>query len=171
MGLITLIPIAGILNLMGWTIAIYHNRKEGSFELPVANLGYIGQGIGLFIAYLPLFGAFLAVQILSFIIPFFMIIGVLLNFALALYSLAGAPVIMYLYLEENNKYSSMEYKKIYDFIMQDTNSYIPIWIAFLVASIVSGAGALIFFGVIFTAPLGAVLQSQALAEFVMSRNK
>ena len=53
MGLFTLIPIAGALNLAGWMKATYDRVKSGDPTLPDAGFSYLGQGWALFLAVLP----------------------------------------------------------------------------------------------------------------------
>jgi hypothetical protein len=168
-GLITLIPVAGMLNLMGWTVACYRNRKQGITELPAATPGYMGEGFSFFLAYLPLIGAFIAVEIVSavigMIIPFMFVFNFLLTMALIVYGWVASPAIMYLYMEQNDRFASMNYKAVYDLIMSNTASYFNIWLAFFVAGLVSSAGGIAIIAVIFTVPVGAVLQANALADY------
>jgi hypothetical protein len=47
-GLITLIPVIGWINLVGWFLATLDNYRRGVAELPPAGFQYIGRGVTLF---------------------------------------------------------------------------------------------------------------------------
>ncbi|HEV3232449.1 MAG TPA: DUF4013 domain-containing protein [Candidatus Dormibacteraeota bacterium] len=49
MGLLTLIPIVGSVNLYGWALAIADYRRAGYQGLPPANLDYLGRGLDAFL--------------------------------------------------------------------------------------------------------------------------
>lgn len=48
-GLTLLIPIAGLINGMGWMLAALDRLRAGEEKLPPANLDYLGRGLGLFV--------------------------------------------------------------------------------------------------------------------------
>jgi hypothetical protein len=48
-GLISLIPIVGWLNMTGWMMATLDNYRQGRVELPPGNFDYIGRGANVFI--------------------------------------------------------------------------------------------------------------------------
>ena len=52
MGLFTLIPIAGGLNLLGWEKEIYRQRRQNpsNMTLPEPGFGYLGSGFEFFLA-------------------------------------------------------------------------------------------------------------------------
>jgi hypothetical protein len=52
MGLINLIPIAGMMDLLGWTLACLENLRAGRDELPPAGLQYLRRGWPLFAVFL-----------------------------------------------------------------------------------------------------------------------
>lgn len=52
MGLITLIPIVGAINLWGWALTIADYRRAGYWGLPPANLSHLGRGMEVFVAFL-----------------------------------------------------------------------------------------------------------------------
>ena len=49
MGLILLVPIAGAINGMGWTLATLDRLRAGEERMAPANFGYLGRGIGVFV--------------------------------------------------------------------------------------------------------------------------
>lgn len=48
-GLLMLIPIAGVINGIGWMLATLDRLRAGDETLPPANLSYIGRGARLFV--------------------------------------------------------------------------------------------------------------------------
>src|SRR5215469_8837263 len=50
-GLISLVPVAGWLNLFGWMLAALDNLRAGRPQLPPATFAYIGRGANLFVVY------------------------------------------------------------------------------------------------------------------------
>ena len=48
MGLVNLVPVAGMMNLLGWTLACLENLRAGRNELPPAGFQYIRRGWRLF---------------------------------------------------------------------------------------------------------------------------
>jgi hypothetical protein len=48
-GLLLLIPIAGVINGLGWMLACLDRLRAGEDRLPRANLTYLGRGIRLFV--------------------------------------------------------------------------------------------------------------------------
>ncbi|MBN2718993.1 MAG: FHA domain-containing protein [Deltaproteobacteria bacterium] len=166
-GLITLIPIAGALNMMGWLIAIYKRRKEGIEELPEGNLSYIGDGVKILLAWLPAVGAYVAVSIvlgiITFILPFLWFLSPLVNLALSLGFFAIAPAVMYLCVEKDVKWASMKIADIKAFAQANSSAYIQLLIAFLLAGVISGLGSIVIIGTFITAPLGAAIQAVILS--------
>ena len=70
-GLCSLIPIIGSINLDGWMLATLDNYRQGRPELAPAGLQYLGRGMNLFLVQL-LYGVVIAV---IFIVPFFLLGG------------------------------------------------------------------------------------------------
>jgi hypothetical protein len=168
-GLMTLVPIAGIFNFLGWSIACYRARRDGATVLPPAKFIYIRDGFRLFVAYLPAIAAFIAVHviigILGSLFYVFALLGLLIYLALLIYIWVAAPAIMYLFIEKNEAFASMQIAKINDLMRSDSNSYMHLWLAFLVAGVISSLGGIVFIGGILTIPFGAVVQSFALADW------
>ncbi len=69
-GLIAFIPIAGILNLLGWTLTLLDHYRAGRTDLPPANFGYMRRGLNagvVFLIYTVVLDAFLFVPFFLFI--------------------------------------------------------------------------------------------------------
>lgn len=167
-GLITIIPIAGVLNLFGWMIAIYNNRKQGMEELPPANLSYIGDGVKLLLAWLPAIGACVAVNIvlgiITFILPILFFLSPLVNLALGLAIFAATPAVTYLCVEKDVKWASMKFNTLIAFAKSNTQAYVQLLIAFFIASVISGLGGIVIIGTLITAPFGMAMQAAILAD-------
>ena len=93
MGLLSLIPVVGALNLSGWSKAIAE-RDEGDTSLPEANLSYLGRGWHLLLAWLPLVGDPLCAVAGWLRLPFwpcvfYMAIGKFLRYVLMTAALLG----------------------------------------------------------------------------------
>src|SRR5215831_16992538 len=52
MGLISLIPIVGLMVLYGWLLTAVDNLRAGRQVVPPAGFAYLSRGIGLFVVYL-----------------------------------------------------------------------------------------------------------------------
>lgn len=167
-GLLSLIPIAGAINLAGWLVACYNNRKNGSDELPIANFSYIGSGMNIFMAYLPAIGAVIGINIIlgivTFILPFLFFLSPLVNLAAGAYLLVSGPAIMYLTIERNMTWTSIRIAEILRFAKSNSQAYTSLVIAFLVASLVGGAGSIVLIGSIITIPFSVVMQAKILAD-------
>jgi hypothetical protein len=118
---------------------------------------------------LPAIAAFIAVHviigILGSLFYVFALLGLLIYLALLIYIWVAAPAIMYLFIEKNEAFASMQIAKINDLMRSDSNSYMHLWLAFLVAGVISSLGGIVFIGGILTIPFGAVVQSFALADW------
>lgn len=168
MGLLTIIPIAGALNLAGWVIACYKNRKEGKEEIPEAKLSYISDGLKLFLAYLPAVGAMIAVNIVlgvvTWLLPFLFFIAPIVNLALGLYLFVFGPAIMYLTIEKEMTWTSIRFNELIAFAKRNTSAYTSLVVAFLIASVVAGAGGIVVIGSLLTVPFSAVMQAVILSD-------
>ena len=79
MGLITLIPIVGWINMIGWMLATLDNYRRGVAELPPAGFQYIGRGATLFLVGL-VYGLLIGIVLVGPIF-FFVLGGAALNAA------------------------------------------------------------------------------------------
>jgi hypothetical protein len=71
MGLISLIPIVGWINLIGWMLTLVDTYRAGRTDLPPAGFQYIGRGGTLFLVFL-VYGLVIAAII---IIPMIALLG------------------------------------------------------------------------------------------------
>jgi len=177
-GLMTLIPVAGLFNLLGFLKACYLARKAGETNLPEANLSYMGDGWWLFVAMLPAVGAIVAVEIVFVLLTIgasyvhhnvAFIIGTVGNLTLLLVALAfwvAMPAIFYIHLAKGERWAGAKFGEIKALIMSDFNSYLMFWVAFLIAGFIGGVGQVACgIGVIVTLPFGYAIQGFAVADF------
>ncbi len=60
-GLLSLIPVAGQMNLLGWTLACLENLRAERYELAPPNLSHLGRGLRLYAVLLACAAALAAV--------------------------------------------------------------------------------------------------------------
>jgi hypothetical protein len=164
-GLMVLIPIAGVLNLMGWMKAAYLRAKAGDATLPDAGLGYIGDGWTMFLAVLPPFlillglnivGAVLTALDLRALAALFNLLGLLLNLAL---SLVVTPALVYRHLVHGAGFADgFDVAAVTKVITGNTSAFLTFALVYFVASLVGGLGAIACgLGLILSAPFAAAI--------------
>ena len=67
-GLISLIPIVGAMNNLGWMLAALHRLREGDERLPPANFDHLGKGFELFVVFF-VYGIVIVAVAAAFFIP------------------------------------------------------------------------------------------------------
>lgn len=161
-GVMTLIPILGALNMMGWMIAYYNNLRQGVEELPPANLSYWKDGVKVLLAWLPAVGVYVVVAIvmtiLTAILPVLGLLGLIIYPVVGFAIFAMTPAVMYLCIVKDVKWASMKIPAIMAFIKANTGAYIQLLIAFVVAGAVGGLLGILTIG------FGTAMQSVILAE-------
>lgn len=189
MGLLTLIPIAGGLNMSGWTKAIADARAEGDTQLPAANLSYIGAGWRLFVAWLPLMlvivggmltlgGAAVALVVTSeqghnkmddgAALIFMMI---MLAMYAAIFVVSGlativGPAVNFLHIVDGERFASIAFKRQWEIMKEGGTQYFLLFVAVLLAGLVAQLGiVMLFVGIFITAPYAQAMQGVALAEY------
>lgn len=172
MGLICLIPIAGVLNLMGWMKATYANAKAGDNTLPVAGLSYIGSGWELFLAILPSFlvvmGLGIVVGIVSAVLKI-AAVSMLLSLIVQLISLVNSIVIMptmtYRHVVEKKGFSDAFDMADVKRVMSGKMFGIFI-LTYFVANLIGGLGIIVCcIGMFLTLPLAFAIHAHALKAF------
>ncbi len=188
MGLLMLIPIAGTLNLSGWTKAIADRRAMGDNLLPDANLSYIGHGWRLFLAWLPLvvivMAAFAAMGggvaavvysasqkggemggIEGIVIAVVMAMyGGLLLFSMV--ATVVGPAVNFLHIVDGERFSSLAFGKQWEVMKEGGVQYLLFFVAILLAGLVAQLGIFGFFvGIFVTVPYAQAMQGAAMAEY------
>ena len=169
--LICIIPIAGILNLLGWLAATYKNVRAGTKDLPEANLSYIGAGWWLFVALLPLVGVSIGFQILIQILVqatgsgIVALIGALLNLVVSLAVAIAYPAAMLLHLEKGYRWAGAKFGEIIPLMTGNVGPYVMFLVLAFVAGIIGGAGMIACgVGMLLTMPWCYAIMANGLAQ-------
>lgn len=185
MGLISMIPIAGALNLSGWMRAIAEKRLAGDDDgvLPEANLAYMSGGWKMFVAWLPLVGIMMAMmfglsavgvgaivaggkgagEAIGMTIFMAMYMAILaFSFAVSLIS----PAISFLHIVEGESFSSVAFRRQFETIKNGGWQYIMLFLAVLVGGMIGQLGIFVFFiGIFVTVPFAQAITGFAIAEY------
>jgi hypothetical protein len=185
MGLLSLIPVVGALNLSGWSKAIAE-RDEADTSLPEANLSYLGRGWHLLLAWLPLAAILSAGVGVSSVVALgaasrafdadsvgdwnalmtvvVMLVGTIMMSSVVL-TIVG-PAVNFLHIVDGERFASLAFKKQVAIMREGGVQYLLFFVAILVAGVVAQLGMFAFFlGVLITVPYGQAMQGAAIAEF------
>ena len=187
MGLLSLIPVVGALNLSGWSKAIAERDDADTF-LPEANLSYLGRGWQLLLAWLPLAALVSAGVVVSSAIAIgtarqvvdhgaesggdwnalvtiaVMLVGAIMTSSVVL-TIVG-PAVNFLHIVDGERFASLAFKKQVAIMREGGVQYLLFFVAILVAGVVAQLGMFaFFFGVLVTVPYGQAMQGAAVAEF------
>jgi hypothetical protein len=188
MGLLTLIPILGGLNMSGWTKAIADARADGDTTLPPANLSYIGRGWRVFVAWLPLMlvivGGMLTLGggavalivngesnkgmgdgagLVFMLLMLAMYAGIFVVTGLA--AIVG-PAVNFLHIVDGERFASIAFRRQWEVMKEGGTQYLLLFVAVLLAGLVAQLGIFaLFFGIFITAPYAQAMQGVALAEY------
>ena len=169
-GLISLVPIAGWLNLFGWMLAALDNLRAGRRQLPPATFDYIRRGGNLFVVYF-VYGLVLAVAFgILFGVGIVIVAGtdgeanavgiplILLAYALLLLGVLGwylvTPAVI-LATERGGIGGGLNVARVMAIVGADVDGALQHGLFALVASLIGGLGVIVcFIGEVFTAPYG-----------------
>ncbi len=182
-GLMSMIPIVGALNMSGWTRTITENKLNGITDLPEASLSYIGKGWKLFLAWLPVAGLIWAATIIFIGLTFatvamgngkppeavlmlfiFGFYAFILAFSLAISVLA--PAVNFLHIVDGEPWASAAFRRLWGVVRDGGIQYLLLFLAIMVAGIIAQLGVLAFFvGIFISLPFSQAIQGFALAEY------
>jgi hypothetical protein len=169
-GLISLIPIVGLMVLYGWLLTALDNLRGGRQVLPPAGFSYIGRGVGLFVVYLVYALALIVVFAAFFGLGLGVILGtngragafgtlwILLGYGLLLVAALGlilfSPAII-LGTDRSGIGGGLNVPAILARVGADFNNALSAGLFALVANLIGQVGSLICcIGAIFTVPYG-----------------
>jgi hypothetical protein len=172
-GLMTLIPVVGTLNMLGWAKAVYANAKAGDTTLPPASLNYIGAGWEMFLAILPVALVVFGGSIVGAIIALLKV-GILTSLYYLAFSLANlaimcvlVPALIYRHFVHGTGFmGALDLAGVMRVITTNTSMFATFAGLYLVGNIISGAGmAACCLGIIVSAPFGAAVHGYAIRAF------
>jgi hypothetical protein len=175
-GLCCLVPIVGVLNLLGWQRQYARNRLEGRVELPEVGFRYVGAGWQVVVAMLPLAivvvggGVASAMMVDQIPEPLAAIPG-LLSPLLSLFVGFLTPVFLYRHAVHNDRWASARIGWAIALVQEHLMAVVMLWLLSLVASIVGGLGYIaLLVGAFITIPLGQAMVAAGVAEFARTTN-
>lgn len=179
-GLMTLIPIVGAFNLLGWAKQYAKNRLAGDNSLPEAGLSYIGDGFKMFLAMLPMIGIVIGVQIVAGILG--AILGKIAGMLAIVPSLAGllvvlaislvSPLFMYRHIVHDDAWASARIGWALGVAKANVGSLVMLFVIMIIANFIAGLGYIaLIVGVFITMPLAQAITMAGIAEFANATNR
>jgi hypothetical protein len=175
-----LIPIAGILNLMGWQREYARARLNGQTNLPDAGLSYIGAGFQVFLAMLPLVGVLIVVSIVLSILSAILgkiagplaLIPSLISVVFSLVVGFLGPVFLYRHVVHDDPWAGARVGWAIGVAEENLMSVIMLWVISLVAGFIGGLGYIaLIAGVFVTMPFAQAISANAIVEFAKATNR
>jgi hypothetical protein len=172
-GLLVLIPIAGILNMMGWMKAAYERAKVGDQTLPDAGLNYIGSGWMLFLAVLPVMLVLIVWNILVMVLSFADVrvlvavanlIGVLISLTV---NLVLVPALTYRHVVHGKGFADgFDIADIMRVITTNSGAFVSYALVTFLANLIGGLGAVACcIGIIVSLPFAAAVTAVNISAF------
>jgi hypothetical protein len=176
MGVFMLIPVAGILNLLGYTKACYQSRSAGETTLPPAELKYIADGFWIFVAVLPAVAPIFVLYIVmgvgavvfgdSIMSTLIIAICSLCLMVAGLAIMALQPAILYRHFVHGDRWAALQVREMWELVKVHSSPYIMLWVALFVAGLIGQLGVMAcYIGMFFTMPFCYAVQGFALADF------
>jgi hypothetical protein len=174
MGLFAIIPIAGILNLMGWMKAVYARVKAGDTTLPDAGFSYLGSGWELFLAILPAilvnFGVNVLVGILNAVVHSSAVasLGALLSGLVGLaIGFVVQPTLLYRHVVHNTGFgAAMDVPANMSIITTNTGLFATFVVLYFLSGLIGGLGFIACcVGAVVTFPFGMAISANAIKAF------
>lgn len=183
-GVITLIPVAGILHLIGWATEITNREIYNEPEkLPEsASWQYLIRGIKLlitsFVYYIPMILIWAILQFFSwfwalifngnlesFGVQIFHFLSDACNFVYFFFFLFILPAIILNFLRTERIRDTFEFQKVYLLIKNNKQTFLTLFIALAVSIVIASLGVSIFYiGIIFTIPYGTAVFANLLGQ-------
>lgn len=183
-GLIALIPIFGIIHLIGWACEVLERTSSSDIEnLPQPfSLLYLKDGAKLFIGgllyYIPLGLIYLIIMGVRWLVVrllpdflesvFLSGLSFLLSVTNLVYLLAFLfimPALIYVYLENSRFRDLFDFKRIYLILKKRPSTYLSLMVALGILIVLASAGiSVLFVGIIFTMPYAFAVYANLLGQ-------
>jgi hypothetical protein len=183
-GIISIIPFAGFVHLIGWASEIAKRVSRFDSELipNPATWKYFSNGIKLLISglvyYIPWLLITLILKIFSwtwafvfsggfekFGIHLFEFLNDIWNFLYFFLFLFILPVVIQLFLENEKIRETFNFKSVYLRIKRNKQTYVTLFVSLIVSFIIASFGLSIFYiGILFTIPYAAAFFSNLLGQ-------
>ena len=185
-GLLTMVPIVGTINLLGWSKAITQRRLAGDTTLPDANFNYLGTGWRAVLSFLPLVG--ISVGVTGFggaavgaVLggasgePDGVLMGITIGgligsyiglLGLAMVSSIVKPAIDFLHIVDEERFAGIQFRRQFEVMRDGGMHYFLLVICVLLGGMVAQLGILAFFiGIFISMPYAQAMNGAAIAEF------
>ena len=185
-GLMTMVPVVGTVNLIGWSKAITQRRLAGDTTLPAADFSHLGTGWRAVVSFLPLVGLSLGSTgvggaAVGAVIGAAsgennglvggLVIGGLVGAYLGLLGLAMVssivkPAIDFLHIVDGERFAGIQFRRQFEVMRDGGMHYFLLVICVLLAGMVAQLGVLaLFVGIFISMPYAQAMNGAAIAEF------
>lgn len=179
-GLITLIPVVGVIVVLGWQRRIFENARSGN-PSPLPDIAFgddLGRGVAPFVAVLNIaaiavvlaIGVAVAVPVAGAISDTLAgIVAIFANLVMVVVMLAASvlvPDFLRRGFEDGEMLPLLKPGPTISRITGDVGAYVMLLVGFFVANFIGGLGSVACgIGALFTAPLGYVMMTYMLADY------
>ncbi len=182
-GLISVIPVVGLIYLIGWISEVVLRVKWGSYSIlpEKPSWSFLKEGIKLFITSLIYIIPYLIISLfIRFISWGWSLIfgGVIEKFGVGFFGFLNDHIacctfyfpVCYsgsflLYLDHKNVRDTLNFKRVYQMIKNDSKTFLSLLISIILAIIIASIGVSLFYiGVIFTIPFAAAFYAHLLGQ-------
>ncbi len=187
MGLLGLVPALGLLNLYGYLAQVYRQALRGETKLPAVSLGYIVDGIKLYVPILPILCLVPSVYLFQWGMDFVLdadflphalvhpvavhhwgifvgykvIVALLLLLALFL-----GPAIAHQHLSKGQLLASLRIPGLLWTVVKKPGAYLLLWLMVAVSGLIAGLGIMVMgIGLVLSVPYAMVVLGASLAAF------
>ncbi len=183
-GLVSLIPVAGLIHLIGWATEIVKRTIADDYEkIPEAvSWSYLVRGLKLVAVFLVYF---IPNAVLWLLLGFFKWVWALLfggalesagvhflqflqnatNFVYFILFLFIMPAIILVFLETERFRNAFDFKKVYLMVKNNQQTFFILIVAFAVATVIASLGVSLFYvGIVLTIPYAAAMYANLIGQ-------
>jgi uncharacterized membrane protein len=185
-GLITIIPFLGFIYLIGWIAETVDRYQKNNYPLlpEKPSFSFFINGLKLGIAgiiyWLPLLLIRVLIEIVTrfwvylfsgFLeragISLFEFMSSALTFIYFFFFLLLVPCILKIYLERRNIRDTFEFRRIYQALRSNINTYVSLLLSIIICIIIASVGISLFYiGLIFTIPFAAAIYAHLVGQSI-----